>query len=577
VLTNQFAAERKMRRLIYIALVLTVLLGLVFVMPASAAPARADRGAWAPNVAYAVNDTVTYGGSTYKCLQAHTSQTGWEPPNTPSLWQLTTGGGSGGPSGYTFCANENGTCSFSGTASVAYGANGAFNYRTATNSIACNNATFGDPISGTAKACYYQPTTSSWTNCAGENGTCSFSGTQQVRYGSGSFYSTRTATGSIGCNNATFGDPNFGVAKSCDYRSTVGSGGFSTAGWTQCAGENGTCSASGQVVYGGNGWFSQRNSSGSIACNNSTFGDPIPGTVKACYTQASTGGGGKIFAPYIDVSPGSGSAIMQLANNGSGNKHYTLAFILGSGCNASWFGAYPLNTSEAQAIGTRINELRAVGGDVIISFGGAAAPELANVCSSVSALQTQYQAVVNMYHPYAIDLDIEDFNPTAIDLRNKALKGVTGTRIHYTLGVLQSGFTQAQMDVLNNARTNGTRVDLVNIMAMDYGGSVPDMYGAAVSAAQAARSWLNNNGFSGTQLGITPMIGQNDSAGEVFTLSNASSLVSWANSNGVTELAFWSVGRDNGGCPGQTTASATCSGVSQSNFQFSSIFHGFAP
>ncbi len=66
----------------------------------------------------------------------------------------------GGPAGYTFCANENGTCSFSGTASVAYGANGAFNYQTATNSIACNNTTFGDPIPGTAKACYYKITSS---------------------------------------------------------------------------------------------------------------------------------------------------------------------------------------------------------------------------------------------------------------------------------------------------------------------------------------------------------------------------------------------------------------------------------
>lgn len=267
---------------------------------------------------------------------------------------------------------------------------------------------------------------------------------------------------------------------------------------------------------------------------------------------------------------------MQLASNGSGNKHYTLAFILGYGCAASWFGAYQLNTAEAAAIGTRINELKAVGGNVIIAFGGAAAPELANVCPSASALQTQYQAVVNTYHPYAIDLDIEDFNPTAIDIRNKALKGVTGTRIHYTLGVLETGFTQAQMDVLNNARTNGTRVDLVNIMTMDYGHPVSNMYTAAVSAAQAARTWLNNNGFSSTQLGITPMIGANDSAGETFTLANASSLVSWANSNGVSLLAFWSVGRDNGGCP-TGAVSPSCSGISQSNFQFSSIFHGFAP
>ncbi len=81
-----------MRRLIYTSLIALVLLGLVLVVPAGAAPARADRGAWAPNVAYAVGDTVTYGGSTYKCLQAHTSQIGWEPPNVPALWQLTTAG-----------------------------------------------------------------------------------------------------------------------------------------------------------------------------------------------------------------------------------------------------------------------------------------------------------------------------------------------------------------------------------------------------------------------------------------------------------------------------------------------------
>jgi hypothetical protein len=42
--------------------------------------------AWAPNVPYAVNTLVTYGGLTYRCIQAHTSQVGWEPPAAPSLW-----------------------------------------------------------------------------------------------------------------------------------------------------------------------------------------------------------------------------------------------------------------------------------------------------------------------------------------------------------------------------------------------------------------------------------------------------------------------------------------------------------
>lgn len=44
-------------------------------------------GAWQAGTAYAVNDEVTYSGVTYRCLQAHTALTGWEPPNVPALWQ----------------------------------------------------------------------------------------------------------------------------------------------------------------------------------------------------------------------------------------------------------------------------------------------------------------------------------------------------------------------------------------------------------------------------------------------------------------------------------------------------------
>jgi len=47
-----------------------------------------DYSAWAPNTYYAVGSIVSYGGSNYKCIQAHTSLTGWEPPVVPALWQL---------------------------------------------------------------------------------------------------------------------------------------------------------------------------------------------------------------------------------------------------------------------------------------------------------------------------------------------------------------------------------------------------------------------------------------------------------------------------------------------------------
>jgi hypothetical protein len=43
--------------------------------------------AWQPGTPYAVNALVTYDAATYGCLQAHTSQVGWEPPHAPALWQ----------------------------------------------------------------------------------------------------------------------------------------------------------------------------------------------------------------------------------------------------------------------------------------------------------------------------------------------------------------------------------------------------------------------------------------------------------------------------------------------------------
>ncbi len=41
---------------------------------------------WAVGVAYKVGDVVTYGGAEYECRQSHTAQVGWEPPKVLALW-----------------------------------------------------------------------------------------------------------------------------------------------------------------------------------------------------------------------------------------------------------------------------------------------------------------------------------------------------------------------------------------------------------------------------------------------------------------------------------------------------------
>jgi hypothetical protein len=65
------------------------------------------------------------------------------------------------------------------------------------------------------------PTTTGWTFCSSENAICNFSGTRTVRYGANNTYVSKIFTGSIACNNATFGDPIYGTVKHCDYQNTV--------------------------------------------------------------------------------------------------------------------------------------------------------------------------------------------------------------------------------------------------------------------------------------------------------------------------------------------------------------------
>lgn len=50
-------------------------------------------GEWAPRLVVAVDDELDYLGDTYKVIQAHTTQTGWEPTNTLGvLWSVVAGG-----------------------------------------------------------------------------------------------------------------------------------------------------------------------------------------------------------------------------------------------------------------------------------------------------------------------------------------------------------------------------------------------------------------------------------------------------------------------------------------------------
>ncbi len=193
------------------------------------------------------------------------------------------------PGAWTFCSTEGGTCSFSGTQAVAFGANGHFAYGVFTGSALCNTG-FGDPAPGASKGCYTSttltpPAPGAWTFCSTEGGNCGFSGTQAVAFGADGHFAYGVFTGGAPCNTG-FGDPAPGTSKSCYTSATLTPS--APGPWTLCASEGGTCSFSGTqaVAFGTDGHFAYGVYTGGVACDTG-FGDPAPGTPKACYTSTT--------------------------------------------------------------------------------------------------------------------------------------------------------------------------------------------------------------------------------------------------------------------------------------------------
>jgi chitodextrinase len=299
-----------------------------------------------------------------------------------------------------------------------------------------------------------------------------------------------------------------------------------------------------------------------------------------CFAQTPE----KIFAPYVDVLLYPAFSIND-AFEQTGQPYFTLAFITAdTDCKPAWGGVIAM---EDNYYLNEINTLRQKGGDVIISFGGANGTEPAMCHSDVDALQADYQSVIDRYQVSWVDFDIEGWavgDRASIDLRNKAIKGLQEANpeltVAFCLPVLPSGLTHDGLYVLENALANGVRVDVVNVMAMDYGDwAAPNPEGnmgqyamdAAVNTYQQALG-LGLNPL----MGVTPMIGQNDVASERFYLSDAEELLSWAETTDwVAMLSMWSAGRDNGGCGDKIWADPTCSGLTQTDFAFTDIFTAF--
>ena len=284
-------------------------------------------------------------------------------------------------------------------------------------------------------------------------------------------------------------------------------------------------------------------------------------------------------APYADATLWPTPDLVAMSQ-ATGVKFFTLAFITAdSNKQPAWGGVAPLGSLMIDNIAA----LRAIGGDVCISFGGANGQDMAQVIDTVDGVVSAYKKVIDVTGVTRVDFDIEGAataDRASVDRRNAALAKLNvlypNLKIGYGLPVMPTGLTADGMYNIQSAQKFGVKLDCVRAMSMDFGGPYPDMATAVIQSAKSVKLQLESfPAYVNTPVGVIPMLGENDVPHEIFGLDAAQKFVDWARATPyVKVVSFWSMARDKTGQLG--IAACDGSGVPQAPWAFSKIFNAFA-
>ena len=354
--------------------------------------------------------------------------------------------------------------------------------------------------------------------------------------------------------------------------------------------------AHGSIVVNANGSITYTPTTGYVGSDSFTYtvsdGSLTDTAIVSLTVAAPSVWPDRVFSPYIDFTAWPPYDFVATATNHQ-ITYFNLGFVVADpSTNQPSWGGYYTTTSGYRL--SDIQSLRNLGGDVIVSFGGAANTELAVAITDVTSLTNAYQSVIDTYSLSVIDFDIEgawSAHAASINRRSLAMKNLQDSAsaanrqldIWLTLPVLPEGLTADGLNVVQSAIAAGVDLAGVNIMAMDYGrGSTTDMGAAAIQAATSLFNQLDtlytNAGQPKTDaelwhlVGVTPMIGVNDT-GEKFFTSDASELLAFAQQHDIGMLSMWSANRDQQGT--LNVLSGSSSGVTQTPYQFQQIFDPF--
>jgi hypothetical protein len=277
------------------------------------------------------------------------------------------------------------------------------------------------------------------------------------------------------------------------------------------------------------------------------------------------------FAPYADVL-----AWPPLGLAKEHAKAFTMGFVASAGgCSAAWDGIDPVDSPSL------IHRIKDAPGEVVLSFGGPHAVELAQSCEDVGDLTSAYRKAIDLTHPAGIDFYLPEValsDGTAMRRRIEALTRIQrdgGLPISITLPLHRSGLSDAALGALRTAVGGGLPIAIVNLVPSDrVGQSVT----AAATAAHGQLTRLFHQGDAQVwqRMGVTPVIGVGIAGTSApFRPADAHQLLAWPAARGLGRVSMWSITRDTPCTLDTSVDGDTCSGLDEDTGVFSKIFQGF--
>jgi chitinase len=304
------------------------------------------------------------------------------------------------------------------------------------------------------------------------------------------------------------------------------------------------------------------------------------------------------FGSYVDATS---TPFYPIGDSVAAGERVVLGFAVADPaqpCQPSWGSYYTMDgAAETFDLDRRVARVHEAGGSVVVSTGGLVNEEPAVACEDPTQLVAAYASLLERYESTTLDLDIEGAaleNAAASERRVAAVRELQSRfaaagkplEVWLTLPVATGGLTAAGLAEVERYVAGGVELAGVNLMTMNFGGTRSAGQSMAAASIQGARSthrqlkdlYRSHGEDTGDlslwrKIGLTPMIGQNDLIGEIFTLQDATELNAFALEVGVGRVSLWSANRDfdcGPNYPDLTRVSNNCSGVAQASGEFAS-------